>query len=253
MVAIERQQKIIEYVKSQQLASVAQLAHKFNVHEATIRRDLSFIEEEGILRRTHGGVKVAHDIRSEPPFSTRALERLEEKASIGKKASTLIDEGDSIIIDSGTTTLQLAQHLGMFEHLTIITNDINIAAELRWFDQHRVFVTGGLLTPESYMLNGVYTDKMLRSLQVQKAFMGTPAFHVDKGITHFDDHLVPAKQEMVTAADEVIVMTDHSKLGKVSLHAVASTKTIHHLVTDQNADHEQINKFQHTGISVLQG
>lgn len=251
MVAIERQQKIIEYVKAHQLASVAQLAHEFDVHEATIRRDLSFIEKEGILKRTHGGVKMAHDISSEPEFSTRAFERLEEKIHIGKVAASFIQNGDNIIIDSGTTTLQITDHLRDFDDLTVITNDINIASELRFYDNLKVFVTGGLLTPESFMLNGVYTDTMLRSLHVHKAFMGTPALHAEKGMTHFDDHLVPAKKEMVRAAEEVIVMTDHTKLGKISLHSVASTNEIHHLITDENIESKQLEAFEDSGVSVF--
>lgn len=250
MYAIERKQKIIEYVKLHHIASVASLAKEFGVHEATIRRDLSMIENEGILRRTHGGVMLAHDINSEPEFADRAMERVEEKEKIGKLAAVFINDGDNIILDSGTTTLQLVKHLQKFSQLNVITNDINIAAELRNYSNLKVFVTGGMLTPESFMLNGMHTNEMLRSLKVHKAFIGSPAFHAKEGVSHFDEHLVPAKKEMIRSAGEVIVMADHTKLGRISLHNVAPVHEVQYLVTDNNAEKEQIKQFQEAGIQV---
>lgn len=251
MIAIERKQKIIEYVEAHQLVSVSQLAEIFNVHEATIRRDLANLEQEGFLRRTHGGVVAAQKVQSEPEFSRRSMENTAEKKVIGHLAASLINEGDNIIVDSGTTTFQLIEHVVLFENLTIITNDINIAAELRMYPNIKTFVTGGMLTPESYMLNGFHTNEILRSFQVDKAFIGTPAFHFDKGITHFDEHLVSAKKEMIASADEIIVMTDHTKIGKVSLHSIASIDKINWLVTDEKIEQTEMKRIQQRGVRVL--
>ncbi|NMD69311.1 DeoR/GlpR transcriptional regulator [Bacillus sp. DNRA2] len=251
MLAAERKLKIIEYVKKNNVASVAQLSEEFNVHEATIRRDLSEIErEEGLLRRTHGGVVLAEGVHSEPSFTVRVTERVEEKQRIGKRAAELVNEGEHIILDSGTTTLQIAKHLSKRSNITVVTNDINIAAEFRDSKDIKVIVTGGILYPESFMLNGMFTNEVLKTLHVHKAFVATPAIHPKFGLTHFEEQLVSAKIGMIEAAQEVIVVADHFKIGGISLHTVAPSNRIHKLVTGIEATELQIHQFEEMGISV---
>ena len=251
MLAAERKFKIIEYVKKNNVASVSQLSEEFNVHEATIRRDLSEIEKEGFLRRTHGGVVLAEGVNSEPSFTVRVTERVEEKQRIGAKAAEMVQEGEHIILDSGTTTLQIARHLVKRSNITVVTNDINVAAEFRDSKGIKVIVTGGILYPESFMLNGMFTNEVLKTLHVHKAFVATPAIHPKFGLTHFEEQLVPAKIGMIDAAQEVIVVADHYKIGGISLHTVAPSKKIHKLVTGTEATDLQIQQFEEMGISVF--
>lgn len=251
MLAAERKAKIIEFVKRTNIATVTQLSEEFNVHEATIRRDLSEIEREGQLRRTHGGVILGEGIHSEPSFTVRATERVEEKQRIGEKAAEMIQEGDSIILDSGTTTFQIAKHIANKTNITVVTNDINIAAELRDSKGIKVIVTGGVLYPESFMLNGMFTNDVLKKLHVHKAFIGTPAIHPKKGLTHFEELFVPAKMEMINAASEVIVVTDHTKLGGVSLHMVSPINKVDKLITGEEASDTQIQQFKESGVEVI--
>lgn len=250
MLAAERKSKIIEYVKKNSVASVAQLSEVFNVHEATIRRDLSEIEKEGRLRRTHGGVVLNEEVSSEPAFNIRATSRVEEKQRIGRKAADLISEGDCIILDSGTTTLQIAKCITGKSNITVVTNDINIAAELRNSRGIKVIVSGGVLYPESYFLNGIYTNEVLNSIHVNKAFIATPAIHPQHGLTHFEEQLVSAKMGMIHAAQEVIVVTDHTKIGGLSLHTVSPIKDIDKLITGKEVEADYVKKFQDTGIDV---
>ncbi|MBH0169168.1 DeoR/GlpR family DNA-binding transcription regulator [Fictibacillus sp. 18YEL24] len=251
MLAAERKAKIIEFVKRTNIATVTQLSEEFNVHEATIRRDLSEIEREGHLRRTHGGVILGEGIHSEPSFTVRATERVEEKQRIGAKAAEMIQEGDSIILDSGTTTFQIAKYIANKTNITVVTNDINIAAELRDSKGIKVIVTGGVLYPESFMLNGMFTNDVLKKLHVHKAFIGTPAIHPKKGLTHFEELFVPAKMEMINAASEVIVVTDHTKLGGVSLHMVSPISKVDKLITGEEASETQIQQFKESGIETV--
>lgn len=251
MLAAERKLKIIEYVKEHRIASVAQLAEIFQVHEATIRRDLSEIEKHGELKRTHGGVVLNEGIYSEPPFSTRATEQVEEKDRIGKGTADLVEKGESIILDSGTTTLHIAKYLLDKQDITVVTNDINIAHELRDAPGVKLLVTGGLLYPENYMLNGIYTNELLDSLHVQKAFIGTPAIHRKYGLTHFDEQIVPAKKYMIKAAQEVIVVADHTKIDKVSLHTVSPIQDIHKLITGSEITEKQHQQFVDAGVVVM--
>ena len=251
VLAAERKIKIIEYVKKNNVASVVQLSEEFNVHEATIRRDLSEIEKEGFLRRTHGGVVLAEGVSSEPSFTVRVTERVDEKQRIGVLAAGMVKEGEHIILDSGTTTLQIARNLVKRSNITVVTNDINIAAEFRDSKGIKVLVTGGILYPESFLLNGMFTNEVLKTLHVHKAFVATPAIHPKCGLTHFEEQLVPAKRGMIEAAQEVIVVADHYKIGGISLHTVAPPNKIHTLVTGTEATELQIQQFEEAGIRVF--
>lgn len=251
MLAAERKKLIIEFVTQEKMASVPQLAERFDVHEATIRRDLAEIEKEGHLRRIHGGVVLEEEVSFEPPFTERSTERIQEKREIGKLAAAYIQKGDNIILDSGTTTLHIARNITHLTNITVITNDINIASELRNCKGIKVIVTGGVLYHESFMLNGLVTNDMLRNVHVHKAFIGTPAIHAKYGITHFDEQLVSAKVGMIEAAKEVIVVADHTKIGGVSLHTVSPIKNIDILITGSETSDSQIAKFREAGIEVI--
>ncbi|MNZ39412.1 HTH-type transcriptional repressor GlcR [compost metagenome] len=220
------------------------------MHGATIRRDLAEIEMEGILKRTHGGVIIEQWTHDEPSFNERSSQQLDEKIRIGKLAASLVEDGENIIIDSGTTTLHIASHLVHRNNITVITNDINVAAVLRDARGIKVILTGGELYPSSYMLNGMLTDHVLKSLHVEKAFIGTPALHPKHGLMHPEALLVPAKQGMITAAGEIIVVTDHSKLGKLSLHTVAPNSSIHTLITGNEASEFDVQPFEDQGVLV---
>lgn len=251
MLAAERKLRIVEYVKQKHVATVSALAKEFQVHEATIRRDLAEIEQEGLLRRTHGGVIVDKGANVEPSFTERVSDQLEEKIRIGKKAAALIEDGDHIILDSGTTTMHIAQNLVHRSGITVVTNDINVAAELRDSPGINVIVTGGSLYKSSFMLNGMYTDHVLKTIHVQKAFIGTPAIHPKFGLTHPEAELVPTKQWMIRAAQEIIVVTDHTKIGKVSLHTVAPVEEIHSFITGTEASEAQIQLFKDAGVHMI--
>jgi len=251
MLAAERKSRIIEYVRQYRSASVGALAKEFGVHEATIRRDLAEIEQDGLLQRTHGGVIVEQMTNGEPSFNERTAFKLDQKIRIGKMAASLVEDGDHIIIDSGTTTLHIARQLVHRTGIVVVTNDMNVAAELRDAPGVKVTVTGGELYPSSYMLNGMFTDHVLRSLHVSKAFIGTPAIHPVHGLMHPEAQLVLAKQGMIAAAQEVIVVADDSKIGKLSLYKVAPNSAIHTLITGQEAPESHIKPFQESGINVI--
>lgn len=251
MLAVERKMRIVEFVKQRRVATVADLAKEFQVHEATIRRDLAEIELEGLLRRTHGGVVVDQGANIEASFSERAYEQVDQKQRIGKAAAALIEDGDHVILDSGTTTMYIAQHLQNRSRITVVTNDINIAAELRDAPGITVIVTGGLLYQASFMLNGMFTDQVLGTLHVQKAFIGTPAIHPKYGLTHPEAQLVPTKQGMIRAAQEIIVVADDTKIGKVSLHTVEPIGSVHQFITGAESSDAQVKAFRDEGVKVV--
>lgn len=251
MLAAERKFRIVEYVKIHRVATIAELAQEFNVHEATIRRDLEEIEQKGLAKRTHGGVTIDQWTNNEPSFNERAAHQLDQKDRIGKMAASLVEDGDHIIIDSGTTTLHIAKNLVQRSNITVVTNDMNIATELRDAPGIKVIVTGGELYPSSYMLNGMFTDHVLGSLHVQKAFIGIPVIHPKYGLMHPEAQLVPTKKGMIEAAEKIIVVADDSKIGKVSLHTVAPCTSINTLITGGDVSENVIRQFRDSGIDVI--
>lgn len=251
MIILERQNKVLQYVQQKRVATVGELAAFFKVHEATIRRDLSTLEKKKKLRRTHGGVIVENEVDSEPAFLERKTEQLEEKRRIGKKAAEFIEDGDNIILDSGTTTVHIVDEIIKKKNITVITNDINVSAKLSFATDIKVFVTGGMLFPDSYMLNGMITDEVLNNLYVHKAFIGTPAFHHNFGLTHYNENLVSAKKAMIRSAKEVFVVTDHTKIDKISIHKVAHIKEIDVLITSENLKDKQKDSLNELNIDVI--
>lgn len=251
LLAAERKMRIVEFVRQHRSASVGTLAKEFGVHEATIRRDLAEVEQEGLLKRTHGGVIVEQLTHHEPSFNERSGIQLDQKERIGQKAASLVEDGDHIILDSGTTTLHIARNLVHRSNITVITNDMNVAAELRDAPGVKVMVTGGELYPSSFMLNGMFTDYVLRSVHVSKAFIATTAIHPKYGLTLPEAQLVVAKQGMIAAAQEVIVVADETKIGKISLYNVAPNSSIHTLITGNEVADYDIKQFQDAGIQIL--
>ncbi len=251
MLAVERKARMIEYVRKNRVATIAELALEFSVHEATIRRDLSEIEQDGVLKRTHGGVTIEEWANVEPPFNDRYNEQLEQKVRIGKMAASLVKDGEHIIIDSGTTTLHIAQNLVHRSNLTIVTNDMNVAAELKDSPGIKVILTGGELYPSSYMLNGMFTDRVLESLHVHKAFIGIPVLHPKLGLMHPEAQLVQTKTGMIKAAEQTIVVADSSKIGKISLHTVAPNSVINTLITGSDVSEKDLKRFKESGVEVI--
>lgn len=250
MLPLERQNKLMEFLKLNSASTVSDLASLLQVHEATIRRDLIKLDNKNLITRTYGGALIEKGVHSEPPFQKRMSIQYEEKRRIGNRAAELIENGDNIILDSGTTTLHIANAIRDRKNLTVITNDINIAAILRFSNSIKVIVTGGTLFPESYVLNGLITDETLNSINIQKSFIGTPAIHHEKGLTHFDEAFVSAKKGMVRAAKEIIVVADHTKISRVSTHFVTNINRVDYLVTGQEIEEANFKKLQDVGVQL---
>ncbi len=239
MLTEERRTKILNKIEENQFISVNELAKIFAVHETTIRRDLDELEEQGLVSRIHGGVVPISIKRDEPDFEDRETECINEKIRIGAYAAKMVKDCECIILDSGTTTLQIAKALNESTHyqaLTVVTNDLNIASVLRQNRRITTIVTGGTLFHDSFMLNGQITNETLEKLDVDKVFVATPALNIEKGLTHFNELLVPAKTNMIKAAKTHIVVTDHTKIGHRALYTFLPINQMDVLVTDQGLE-----------------
>ena len=229
----------------------ADLATHFGVSEMTIRRDLAQLEKEGAAIRVHGGAIFPVGTGSELSFSTKMRVRMEEKRRIGLAASEMVVDGDTIILDSGTTTLCLAEHVKRRRGLTVITNGLAIANEL--LDRHgiEVMVPGGIIRSFSHSLVGPETERALQRLNADKLFLGVEGLDPVRGLTVQDSLDAKVKEAMIQAAREIIVVADSSKVNIVKMVLVASMDVVSTVITDGRAPDEFIEALEHEGINVV--
>ncbi len=247
----ERQQLILEAVKDNRQATVVELSRRFDVSEVTIRRDLRELAAQGALRRAHGGALMAASAPPEPPVVQR-LGRAEHcKACIGRAAASLVKDGDSIFIGSGSTTAYVARHLVDRRNLTVVTNALTIATELASAKGVTVVVTGGMMRPSELSLVGHITEQSLREVRVDKVIMGIRAISLEAGMTN--DYLpeVVTDRTIIEMAPELIVVADHTKFGKIASAYVAPVERITTLVTNSDTDPKTLTLLRKLGIQVI--
>jgi DeoR family fructose operon transcriptional repressor len=230
---IEKQKEILDYVNENKQASVKELSKATGLSEVTVRKYLQPLESKGLLIKTHGGViSKKSALNYEVPYSEKETVNMEEKQRIGAAAAKLVCDGDVILLDSGSTTLQIAKEIKN-QDITVITNDIKIAYELSGKPNVKLFVTGGMLRSTVFTLVGSDAESYLRRLHVNKTFLGADAVHLDSLVTNNAMEDAEIKKLMIQAADQVILVADHSKFDKKCFLDICSFSDIDVVVTDQ--------------------
>ncbi len=254
MLRVARQAKILQLVEERGFVENEALATLLDVTPTTIRRDLRDLSEQKLVRLEHGGAFSTSLLGSpvEPLYETKAYLNLEPKRLIGAAAAGLVCEGDSIFLDSGTTSAQIAHHLKHrpWKSLTVITCDLMVARELCTAPQITVIMLGGVLRKSYYSAFGPYTEYFLKNLKADKFFLGVDAADKDNGIFNFVMEEVPIKQLMIQDSDEVIMVCDSTKFGKKALYKVCAWDDIDRIITDDGADQEYLDCFREKSISV---
>jgi DeoR family transcriptional regulator, fructose operon transcriptional repressor len=246
----ERKKKMVEYIHNQQSVSVQELSSVFAVSESTVRRDLKELEEEQLISRAHGGALAVDHVNFEPIFSEKADKYMREKQLIASYAVQFIAEGDTVLLDAGTTTLALGQQLKAFTHLTVVTNSVAITDLLQKHDSIEVHLLGGMLRKETLALVGPFAENTLSSLHVDKAFIATNGLDVDHGLTTPNLIEAATKKQMVQSAQEVFVVADHSKAGKVSFAKFADVKDVDNYIIDSELDERFADQLREEGVTV---
>lgn len=246
----ERHKQILSYLNTNHRASVTELSQYLEVSESTVRRDLNDLEKEGKLRRTHGGAIAMDQVRFEPPYLEKQASFLEEKKNIAEKALQLIRSGETVLLDAGTTTLQLAKQFYALS-LTVVTNSVDVLNELQHSQQVELHSTGGMIRAETGAMVGPYAEEFLRKIKVDKVFLGMNAVDLDEGLSTPNALEAQMKREMIQAGKEVILLCDHSKLGKVTLNKVASLTELDLIITDRKAPAAFIDGCQALGVEVM--
>ncbi|GEA14473.1 MAG: DeoR family transcriptional regulator, fructose operon transcriptional repressor [Moorella sp. (in: firmicutes)] len=253
MFASERKQKIIEILEQTPAVRVAELSDLFQVSEVTIRRDLQELEAAGLLKRTHGGAVSIATASFEPTLTEKEEEHLAEKKAIAQAAINLIADGDTILLDAGSTTLQLARLLKANKKhpLTVVTNALNVAWELAFIETIDLILTGGHLRHSTLSSVGPIADNTLQGLYVDKVFLATNGLDVERGLTTPNIYEAQTKQKMVKAGREVIVLADHSKFGRISLGLICPVTAVNRVITDPGAPVEDLERLKERGVEVI--
>ena len=244
----ERRTAILDILKRLGRRRVADLAHELGVSEVTVRQDLDLLEKQGLLRRTHGGAIQSPPIGFERTFQLEEAAFQEEKRRIGNAA--LVGAGETIILDVGTTTTEVARNLRDQKGLTIITNALNIAMLLEESLDITVIVTGGTLRAKQHSLVDPYGCCVLEQINADLAFIGASGISAEKGITNSNIAEAEMKRAFIRLAGRRIVVADSSKIGNVALAKVADLGEITQFITDKQAEPSQIAMLRSEGLKV---
>lgn len=250
MFAEERRSKILEILEKSQRIEVSDLVEILGVSESTIRRDLQDLEQSGLLKRTHGGAVKAENTSSEPTMDEKELDHLEEKKEIGEIAASLINDKDTILLDSGTTTLQIAKSIKA-QGVIVLTNSILIALELAKNKEAEVILTGGELRKETMSIVGSSADEFIQGLRVDKAFIGTNGISLKEGCTTPNLKEANTKKQMIQVAKAVYIVADRSKFGKISFAQFMKPQKIEQIITDHLISPELIAQYESHNIKLI--
>ena len=251
MLAQERRQHILKYIEANGLASVRDLAQRFDVATITIVRDLQELEAEGLVRRVHGGAICVRGSSYEPPFSARETQLLLEKQRIAQKAVELISDGESLLLDVGTTVLEVAKALKGKRNLTVLVTNLRAAMELANQPAIQVIMMGGRLRSGELSLVGHLTEEMLRQFEVDKAFIGVGGITFEHGLTEFNLDEAGTKRTILSRARQKIVVADHTKFGNVMLTRIAPLEAVDLIITGEELEEGMKSQMEEAGIHFL--
>lgn len=243
----QRQQQILDRMAIDGEVKMAELKEMFEVTEMTLRRDMEKLEQWGHIRRTFGGaILVGNDIT----LQERSGVFIEEKMRIGKLAAQLIQPGESIFLDGGSTTLQVARFIQANLNITVVTNALNIAAELQG-KQISTIVIGGMLMGQTSTLVGPVATEALVKMAFNRAFIGTTGVTLKHGYSNSNMHEAEVKRLAIQQASEVNIVMDHSKFGRQDLFSFGGLKAANRVITDQYPEQELDESFKEQSVEIL--
>ena len=246
----ERMLTILDLLSSAGSLSLTALSDALRVSPATIRRDLAELEDQLLLRRTHGGARIV-ETQIELPVRLKDTRYREAKRLIASTTARLIPTGRHVVaLSGGTTTAEVARVLSTRHDLTIVTNSLSIATQVASKQTLQLIMTGGVVRPHSFELVGILAERSFSAINVGTAVPGTDGMSAAGGATTYDETEARTNLAMVSQAERVIVVADGSKIGRVTLAPVASTAAVHDLVTDASADSEELERIREAGVHV---
>jgi DeoR/GlpR family transcriptional regulator of sugar metabolism len=248
----QRREKILDMIREDGSATVKMLTDAFNLTEATIRTDLRVLQQQGYVQRFHGGATLVDGKQNTHALMLERQTQLAEKDSIGKLAASFIEPGDTIILDSGTTTTAIANHLSHIKKLSVTTTAVNIALQLGGEPGVNILLTGGTFKFPTLSTSGDKAASFFENVLAQKLFLATACISPRLGLSYPSETDIKVKMAMINAANTVYVVADSSKIDKVSMFALpCDWQHIHYLITDKGISKAAIEAFEKLGVKVL--
>ncbi|MBC7233989.1 MAG: DeoR/GlpR transcriptional regulator [Chloroflexi bacterium] len=260
MIGAERLRRISERLSAEHVVSIASLSKALGVSEMTIRRDLMQLEKMGLCRRTHGGAVSTHGtLTRDIDYRQREQLHVAEKVAIGRAAAAMVQEGETIAIDAGTTTAQLAAALKGRRNIMVITNSLRVLDQLCDSPGITLISTGGTVAPAmdgefghgDHFLVGPLAEATLRRFRPNKAFMGTTGLTITDGLSNSVIEQAELKRLMMELSAEVILLADHSKFGRVASAIAGPVTMLHRVITDSGISPQMKRALEELGIEVI--
>lgn len=247
----QRREKILDLLKEDGSAKVGNLSKLFKVTEVTIRQDLEKLESEGLIIKEHGGAFLKNAQDTVRNIALLNQDNLDKKSVIAKKCLEFIELGDTIILDSGSTTTEIAKHLIGFKRLTVITNALNIALLLGSETGIEVIMTGGEFKPPTLSLTGQKAADFFKGINVQKLFLATAGISLKSGLTYPSINDLVVKKAMIEAAETTYLVADSSKFGKSSFASLGALSLIDYIITDDGISEEEKQHLTENDIQLV--
>ena len=249
MLVEERRQRVLELVGSRGFIALQDLAREIQVSESTLRRDLEFWHQQGQLRRTHGGAIYLGDATPLPELEERSSRQLEEKQAVARTAAGRIKDGETVLLDGGTTTLEVARML-VGRPLQIVTNSLPIANLFACRAETDLVFLGGFVYPRTGVALGPPTVRMMQDLNVQQTILSVGGLDA-RGLYNSNLLLVDCERQMMRCAEEVVVVADHTKVGRSALAFLCEWAEIDTLILDPELTESQSALLRATGVRVI--
>lgn len=246
-----RKKIILNLLKNKETISIQEILNDCKASEITIRRDLSELEEKGLLIRTHGGATKKPAADSLFTYNNKMNQNRENKEYICKIASRYIDDNDIIFIDCGSTLSFLAKYISKKESLTVITNSLPIVSELINFGNIKLIIIGGEVVNERKAVYGHLAERSISQYHANKAFIGADGISLVKGLTSYDEKEASITLKMTENADEVFLLCDSTKIEKNSFVSFAPFTILNHIITDKNLDTKFVSRYNKNNINII--
>ncbi|PMQ01141.1 MAG: DeoR family transcriptional regulator [Dictyoglomus sp. NZ13-RE01] len=249
----ERLSKILEILRAEGNASTKYLANILQVSEATIRRDLYklSLEENLPVKRVHGGVIYSLEkIGLEPMFDIKLSQRVEEKKKLAKLASSLVEDGDTVILDSGTTCYYLAKELAQMKGLKIVTVDVKIAEELARYPSIQTILVGGEVRPGYFSIGGEMATKYLSEIRAEKGFLATDGWDIE-GTYNASMFEVGVKRAIIKSSIKTYLIADHTKYGKIAFIKIADLSSFEGIIVDRELPEDVMKILKEKNIKII--
>ena len=251
MMAEERRMQILQIIRAEGRAKVNDLVHRFKTSAVTIRSDLNELHDRNLVQRSHGGAVIQDTVFRESPLHERLKNQSKEKQRIGAMAATLIKEGETVILDSGTTTLELARQIKNIQNLQVITNGVNIAVELLNSRHTQTIMMGGTVRNDSASIVGRATEDMLEQFSADKLFLCGAGCDPEFGVSGTNLEETMANRAMLRAAREIIVVADASKFTRRSMSLIASFAEVDIVISDTSLPPELQERVRSFGCKLI--